>query len=177
MVFVLAFFLDFFELAFIVVPLLGPVAEKLGIDLIWFGVLLGVNMQTSFMHPPFGFALFYLRSVAPSSDYVDKVTGKLAAKITTGQIYWGAVPFVGIQIIMVCLVIAFPGMVTGGLSKVEQADPAAIERQLRGVETPVGTEEEEVPPAEEEEGAASEEEGGEDDATAALKNQMGADKK
>ena len=66
LVFVLAFFLDFFELAFIVVPLLGPVAEKLGIDLIWFGVLLGVNMQTSFMHPPFGFALFYLRSVAPA---------------------------------------------------------------------------------------------------------------
>ncbi len=66
MVFLLAFFLDFFELAFIVVPLLGPPAEKLGIDLIWFGVILGVNMQTSFMHPPFGFALFYLRSVAPS---------------------------------------------------------------------------------------------------------------
>ena len=65
LVFVLAFFLDFFELAFIIIPLLGPVAEKLGIDLIWFGVLLGVNMQTSFMHPPFGFALFYLRSVAP----------------------------------------------------------------------------------------------------------------
>ena len=66
MVFLLAFFLDFFELSFIVVPLLGPVAEKLGIDLIWFGVLLAVNMQTSFMHPPFGFALFYLRSVAPA---------------------------------------------------------------------------------------------------------------
>ena len=67
LVFVLAFFLDFFELSFIVVPLLGPVAEKLGIDLIWFGILLGINMQTSFMHPPFGFALFYLRSVAPTS--------------------------------------------------------------------------------------------------------------
>src|SRR5881394_4018912 len=63
--FLLAFFLDFFELAFIIVPLLAPVADKLGIDLIWFGVLLGVNMQTSFMHPPFGYALFYLRSVAP----------------------------------------------------------------------------------------------------------------
>ena len=68
-VFVLAFFLDFFELAFIVIPLLGPAAEKLGIDLIWFGVILGVNMQTSFMHPPFGFALFYLRSVAPREPY------------------------------------------------------------------------------------------------------------
>ena len=68
-VFVLAFFLDFFELAFIIIPLLGPAAEKLGIDLIWFGVILGVNMQTSFMHPPFGFALFYLRSVAPREAY------------------------------------------------------------------------------------------------------------
>ncbi len=97
----LAFFLDFFELAFIIVPLLGPVAEKLGIDLIWFGVLLGVNMQTSFMHPPFGFALFYLRSVAPAKDYLDRVTGAATAPVTTGQIYWGAVPFVLIQVIMV----------------------------------------------------------------------------
>ena len=64
-VFFLAFFLDFFEIAFIIVPLLAPVAAKLGIDLIWFGVLLCVNMQTSFMHPPFGFALFYLRGIAP----------------------------------------------------------------------------------------------------------------
>ena len=117
MVFVLAFFLDFFELAFIIVPLLAPVAEKLGIDLIWFGVLLGVNMQTSFMHPPFGFALFYLRSVAPVKDYVDRITGKLTAPVTTGQIYWGAVPFVIIQVIMVGLVIAFPTLVTSGLEK------------------------------------------------------------
>ena len=94
LVFLLAFFLDFFELAFIIVPLLAPVADKLGIDLIWFGVLLGVNMQTSFMHPPFGFALFYLRSVAPARDYLDKVTGATIAPVTTGQIYWGAVPFV-----------------------------------------------------------------------------------
>ncbi len=104
MIFLLAFFLDFFEIAFILVPLLGPVAQKLGIDLIWFGVLLGVNMQTSFMHPPFGFALFYLRSVAPKI-------------VTTGQIYWGAIPFVVIQLIMVGLVIAFPGMVTNFVSK------------------------------------------------------------
>ncbi|MFM2329456.1 MAG: hypothetical protein RLZZ494_1559, partial [Pseudomonadota bacterium] len=117
LIFVLAFFLDFFELSFIVVPLLGPVAEKLGIDLVWFGVLLAVNMQTSFMHPPFGFALFYLRSVAPNNDYTDKVTKKPIAKVSTGQIYWGAVPFVVIQIIMVGLVIAFPGMVSGGLEK------------------------------------------------------------
>jgi TRAP-type mannitol/chloroaromatic compound transport system permease large subunit len=111
LVFVLAFFLDFFELSFIVVPLLGPVAEKLGIDLIWFGVLLAVNMQTSFMHPPFGFALFYLRSVAPSRRYKDTHTGKLTEPVTTGQIYWGAIPFVVIQLIMVALVIAFPQLV------------------------------------------------------------------
>jgi TRAP-type mannitol/chloroaromatic compound transport system permease large subunit len=112
MVFVLAFFLDFFELAFIIVPLLAPVAEKLGIDLIWFGVLLGVNMQTSFMHPPFGFALFYLRSVAPAGDYLDRTTGRTMRGVSTTQIYWGAIPFVCIQLIMVALVIAFPQMVT-----------------------------------------------------------------
>ena len=111
-VFVLAFFLDFFELAFIIIPLLGPAAEKLGIDLIWFGVIMAVNMQTSFMHPPFGFALFYLRSVAPTESYQDKITGRRMAPITTAQIYWGAVPFVCIQVIMVLIVVFFPGMVT-----------------------------------------------------------------
>jgi TRAP-type mannitol/chloroaromatic compound transport system permease large subunit len=122
MVFLLAFFLDFFELAFIIVPLLGPAAEKLGIDLIWFGVLLAVNMQTSFMHPPFGFALFYLRSVAPAKEYIDKVTGIKTPPVTTMQIYWGAVPFVCIQVIMVGLVIAFPQMVTSGLDKASAVD-------------------------------------------------------
>jgi tripartite ATP-independent transporter DctM subunit len=112
MVFFLAFFLDFFELAFIIVPLLGPVADKLGIDLIWFGVLLAVNMQTSFMHPPFGFALFYLRSVAPAHEYVDRVSGRRIAGISTAQIYWGAIPFVCIQMIMVAIIIAFPQVVT-----------------------------------------------------------------
>jgi tripartite ATP-independent transporter DctM subunit len=110
-VFFLAFFLDFFEIAFIVIPLLGPAAEKIGIDLIWFGVMLGVNMQTSFMHPPFGFALFYLRSVAPRDTYIDRVSGKPTEGVTTGQIYWGAVPFVLIQCIGVALVIAFPALV------------------------------------------------------------------
>ncbi|MBT0570786.1 TRAP transporter large permease subunit [Curvibacter sp. CHRR-16] len=122
LIFALAFFLDFFELSFIVVPLLAPVAEKLGIDLIWFGVLLGVNMQTSFMHPPFGFALFYLRSVAPAKEYTDKVTNKVIAPVQTSQIYWGAVPFVVIQIIMVGLIIAFPGIVSSGLDKAEAVD-------------------------------------------------------
>ena len=101
MVFLLAFFLDFFELSFIIVPLLAPVADKLGIDLVWFGVLLAVNMQTSFMHPPFGFALFYLRSVAPAS-------------VKTTDIYWGAIPFVCIQIIMVAIIIIFPNVVSYG---------------------------------------------------------------
>jgi len=109
--FLLAFFLDFFELAFIIVPLLGPVADKMGIDLIWFGVLLAVNMQTSFMHPPFGFALFYLRSVAPKQDYTDRVTGKLIKRVTTGEIYKGSIPFIVIQLLMVASVMAFPGMV------------------------------------------------------------------
>ena len=99
LVFLLAFFLDFFELSFIIVPLLAPVAQKLGIDLVWFGVLLAVNMQTSFMHPPFGFALFYLRSVAPPA-------------VKTSEIYWGAIPFVIIQMFMVALIIIFPGIVS-----------------------------------------------------------------
>ncbi|WP_298209208.1 TRAP transporter large permease subunit [Acidovorax sp.] len=122
MVFFLAFFLDFFELSFIVVPLLAPVADKLGIDLIWFGVLLAINMQTSFMHPPFGFALFYLRSVAPAKEYMDKVTKKMIAPVTTTQIYWGAIPFLVIQLIMVGLVIAFPGIVSSGLDEKQVYD-------------------------------------------------------
>lgn len=127
LIFVLAFFLDFFELSFIVVPLLAPVAEKLGIDLVWFGVLLAVNMQTSFMHPPFGFALFYLRSVAPDKAYIDRVTRKEIAPVTTGQIYWGAVPFVVIQIIMVGLIIAFPGIVSHDVAEKVDLDKVNIE--------------------------------------------------
>jgi tripartite ATP-independent transporter DctM subunit len=104
LVFILAFFLDFFEIAFIILPLLAPVATKLGIDLVWFGVLLGINMQTSFMHPPFGFALFYLRSVAPP-------------QMRTADIYWGAVPFLIIQVLMVALIITFPQLVHWGLDQ------------------------------------------------------------
>ena len=126
LIFFLAFFLDFFELSFIVIPLIGPVAEKLGIDLVWFGVLLAVNMQTSFMHPPFGFALFYLRSVAPVDDYVDRLSKQRLAKVTTGQIYWGAVPFVLIQVFMVGLIIAFPNLVSGGLAKKADVDLSNI---------------------------------------------------
>ena len=108
-IFIIAFFLDFFEIAFIIVPLLAPAASALGIDLIWFGVMICANMQTSFMHPPFGFALFYLRGIAPKS-------------IKTSDIYWGAIPWVILQLILVGLLIAFPEMVTYFL------DPANIHR-------------------------------------------------
>ena len=136
LIFVLAFFLDFFELSFIVVPLLAPVAEKLGIDLVWFGVLLAVNMQTSFMHPPFGFALFFLRSVAPASDYQDRVTGRNVAKVTTGQIYWGAVPYVLIQIVMVSLIIAFPNIVSGGIAKKKELDTSNVVIEVQPSDQP-----------------------------------------
>jgi tripartite ATP-independent transporter DctM subunit len=126
MVFVLAFFLDFFELAFIIIPLLGPAAEHLGIDLIWFGVILGVNMQASFMHPPFGFALFYLRSVTPKEPYIDRVSGMRMEAVTTGQIYWGAIPFVAIQVIMIGLVIAFPAMVMHYKGTASTVDPNSV---------------------------------------------------
>ena len=131
LIFFLAFFLDFFELSFIVIPLIAPVADKLGIDLVWFGVLLAVNMQTSFMHPPFGFALFYLRSVAPQEDYDDKITTRRIARVTTGQIYWGAVPFVLIQILMVRLIIAFPKLVSSGLGKEPTVDVDKAFQQMQ----------------------------------------------
>jgi TRAP-type mannitol/chloroaromatic compound transport system permease large subunit len=154
-VFLLAFFLDFFELAFIVVPLLKPAAEAVfryapeaiaiaksfglpvvadgaremvadvGPFIIWFGVLLAVNMQTSFMHPPFGFALFYLRSVAPKQAYKDRATGRVMQPITTGDIYWGAVPFVIIQVTMVGLVLAFPRLVLSPPAAPAKTAPAA----------------------------------------------------
>ena len=172
LVFLLAFFLDFFELAFIVVPLLGPVAEKMGIDLIWFGVLLAVNMQTSFMHPPFGFALFYLRSVAPGKEYTDKVTKKLIAPVTTMQIYWGAVPFVIIQIIMVGLIIAFPGIVSSGLDKTEKID---LDKVVLEVQAEPASEAASAP-----EGGASAAEGdqkADEDPMKAMEESMAKDKK
>ncbi len=119
-VFVLAFFLDFFEIAFIVVPLLAPVAAKLDINLIWFGVLLCVNLQTSFMHPPFGFALFYLRGVAPK-------------EIRTSDIYWGSVPWVIMQLILVAMVIFWPSSVTHWVTEVTRVDDKAVEQQFRNL--------------------------------------------
>ncbi len=136
LVFFLAFFLDFFELAFIIVPLLAPAADKLGIDLVWFGVILAVNMQTAFMHPPFGFSLFYLRSVAPAKEYIDRVTQKTMAPVTTGQIYMGAIPFVVIQLIMVGLVIAFPQMVMVYKDAAPKANPLAKEIFIPSIDMP-----------------------------------------
>ena len=117
-IFFLAFFLDFFEIAFIILPLLGPVANKLGIDLVWFGVLLCVNMQTSFMHPPFGFALFYLRGI---SDTLFK-EGRIAKPISSKDIYMGAIPWVIMQLILVVVVILVPQTVTVFLDKEEKID-------------------------------------------------------
>ena len=112
-VFFLAFFLDFFEIAFIIVPMLAPVADKLGIDLIWFGVLLCVNLQTSFMHPPFGFALFYLRGIADTL-FKDK---RIPVPVKSSDIYMGAIPWVVMQVILVFVVIFVPQSVTMFLDK------------------------------------------------------------
>ena len=126
-VFFLAFFLDFFEIAFIIVPLLAPVAEKLGIDLVWFGVLLCVNMQTSFMHPPFGFALFYLRGVG---DQVYK-SGAIPKPLASRDIYLGAIPWVGMQLILVAVVIFWPESVTYWLDKAPQVNPDDVHIEMQ----------------------------------------------
>jgi TRAP-type mannitol/chloroaromatic compound transport system permease large subunit len=117
-IFFLAFFLDFFEIAFIILPMLGPVAEKMGIDMVWFGVLLCVNMQTSFMHPPFGFALFYLRGIA---DTLFK-EGRIEKAVKSNDIYMGAIPWVIMQLILVVIVIFVPQTVTMFLDKEEKVD-------------------------------------------------------
>jgi TRAP-type mannitol/chloroaromatic compound transport system permease large subunit len=117
-VFFLAFFLDFFEIAFIILPMLGPVAEKMGIDMVWFGVLLCVNMQTSFMHPPFGFALFYLRGIA---DTLFK-EGRIEKPVKSNDIYLGAIPWVIMQLVLVVIVIFVPETVTMFLDKEQKVD-------------------------------------------------------
>ena len=127
LVFVLGCFIDFFEIAFIVIPLLAPVAQKFGIDLVWFGIIIGMNMQTSFLTPPFGFALFYMRSVAPSGPWVDKPTGRTMAGVTTTQIYRGGVAFIILQLIMVAVVILFPWLSIGDGEKKIDTDTIEIE--------------------------------------------------
>jgi tripartite ATP-independent transporter DctM subunit len=114
-IFILAFFLDFFEIAFIVLPLLLPTAQALGIDLVWFGVMICANMQTSFMHPPFGFALFYLRGIVPREQ------------VKTSDIYWGAIPWVVLQLILVGLLVAFPELVTFFLEKAPEVNLDTVE--------------------------------------------------
>ncbi|SIQ39322.1 TRAP transporter, DctM subunit [Aromatoleum tolulyticum] len=128
-IFFLGCFIDFFEIAFILMPLLGPVADKMGIDLIWFGVIIAMNLQTSFLTPPFGFALFYLRSVAPANAYLDRITNKRIEGFKTGDIYRGSVAFVIIQLIMVALVVAFPELVSGGLDEKAKVDLDTIQIQ------------------------------------------------
>lgn len=119
-VFFIAFFLDFFEIAFIIIPLLTPAATKLDINLIWFGLLICANIQTSFMHPPFGFALFYLRGIAPPT-------------VKSRDIYLGSIPWIVLQLVLVALMIAFPEMVTYWLDKPKPIDPTAIERQFQSL--------------------------------------------
>ncbi len=127
LVFVLGFFIDFFEIAFILLPLFAPVAEKLGIDMVWFLVLIGMNMQTSFLTPPFGFALFYLRSVAPVKAYEDTVLKRRIEGIKTSQIYRGVVPFIVIQMIGLAMVFIFPELVSGNLDEKAKVDLDSIE--------------------------------------------------
>ena len=155
LVFVLGCFIDFFEIAFIVVPILAPVADKMGIDLIWFGVILAMNLQTSFLTPPFGFALFYLRSVAAKKDYKDRVTGQMIPAVTTAQIYKGSIAFIILQLMMVTAVIAYPELVSGGIEKVEKID---ADKALEGMGLP--TTEEAAEAAKSSEAAASAAEGG-----------------
>ncbi|MDN3544506.1 TRAP transporter large permease subunit [Kinneretia asaccharophila] len=143
LIFVLGMFIDFFEIAFIVIPMIAPVAEKLLPELlpgvptdavmIWFGVIVAMNLQTSFLTPPFGFALFYLRSVAPKKDYKDRVTTKTIPAVTTAQIYKGSIAFIILQVIMVSVIIAKPELVIGGLTKTEKLDDAAVLEQLQGL--------------------------------------------
>jgi TRAP-type mannitol/chloroaromatic compound transport system permease large subunit len=140
LIFILGCFIDFFEIAFIVIPILAPVAEKIlpamvpGMTadqaMIWFGVIIAMNLQTSFLTPPFGFALFYLRSVAPKNDYKDRVTGALIPSVKTTEIYKGSIAFIALQLIMVAAVIMYPGLVTGGMDEGTKLDANEVMMQL-----------------------------------------------
>jgi len=185
LIFVLGMFIDFFEIAFIVIPLLVPVAEKMGIDMIWFGVIVAMNLQTSFLTPPFGFALFYLRSVAPRKDYKDRVTGKTIAGVRTTEIYKGSIAFIFIQILMVGIIMTNPGLVTGNLDKAPTMSEEDVMKRLEsmGME---GNEPGDVPmpdpDAEPTDGAAPEPEGTapestDDDPLKALQDSIGGEPK
>ncbi|MFN9763653.1 MAG: TRAP transporter large permease subunit [Pseudomonadota bacterium] len=142
LIFVLGCFIDFFEIAFILLPLLLPVLQEMNINLIWFGIMVAMNLQTSFLTPPFGFALFYLRSVAPKKDYVDKVTGKPIAAFRTGDIYKGAVAFVVLQLVMLAVILFNPQFVLMGLGEQKQLDTQGVDLNITPME-----EEEEPPPS------------------------------
>ncbi|QTN24883.1 TRAP transporter large permease subunit [Rhizobacter sp. AJA081-3] len=142
LVFILGCFIDFFEIAFIVIPILAPVADKMlggllppgtpaDMTLIWFGVIIAMNLQTSFLTPPFGFALFYLRSVAAKKDYKDRITGETIPAVQTSQIYKGSIAFIVLQLIMVAAVISFPTLVTGGIEKGVTIDANKVLDQLQ----------------------------------------------
>jgi TRAP-type mannitol/chloroaromatic compound transport system permease large subunit len=140
LIFILGCFIDFFEIAFIVIPILAPVAEKIlpglvpGMTadqaMIWFGVIVAMNLQTSFLTPPFGFALFYLRSVAPKNDYKDRITGENIPAVKTSEIYKGSIAFIVLQLIMVAAIIIFPNLVTGGLKEGIKIDADAAFEQM-----------------------------------------------
>lgn len=140
LVFILGCFIDFFEIAFIVIPLLAPVAEKIlpglvpGMTpddaLIWFGVIIAMNLQTSFLTPPFGFALFYLRSVAPKNDYIDRITKNRIPAVTTTQIYKGSIAYIVLQLTMVGAVMYWPQLVTGGIEKVVTISDDKVQEML-----------------------------------------------
>ncbi|MBP8874379.1 MAG: TRAP transporter large permease subunit [Polaromonas sp.] len=141
LVFILGCFIDFFEIAFIIIPLLAPVAEKIlpglvpGMTpdqaMIWFGVIIAMNLQTSFLTPPFGFALFYLRSVAAKFDYKDRVTGKLIPSVKTSEIYKGSIAFICLQLTMLVMVMVFPVLVTGGIEKTATLTEEQIMQQMQ----------------------------------------------
>ncbi|WP_341902595.1 TRAP transporter large permease subunit [Polaromonas sp. YR568] len=169
LVFILGMFIDFFEIAFIVIPLLAPVAEKIlpglvpGMTaddaMIWFGVIIAMNLQTSFLTPPFGFALFYLRSVAAKFDYRDRVTGATIPAVTTAQIYKGSIAFIILQLIMVAAIMIFPSLVTGGIEKVDKLNADQVLEQLQMPKS----EEEIKQEAEEAEAAQTTEEAGKEE--------------
>jgi TRAP-type mannitol/chloroaromatic compound transport system permease large subunit len=142
LIFILGCFIDFFEIAFIVIPILAPVAEKIlagflpegtppEMSLIWFGVVIAMTLQTSFLTPPFGFALFYLRSVAARNDYRDRITNQAIPAVQTMEIYKGSIAFIALQLVMVAMVITFPNLVTGGIEKTVQLDADKLLRQMQ----------------------------------------------
>jgi TRAP-type mannitol/chloroaromatic compound transport system permease large subunit len=183
LVFVLGMFIDFFEIAFIVIPLLAPVAEKMGIDLIWFGVIIAMNLQTSFLTPPFGFALFYLRSVAARNDYTDQITKQRIPAVTTAQIYKGSIAFIVLQLIMVAVIVINPTLVSGNIEAATKVDDATVTDMLNNMPGLEGEEQEQGDPTEGMEGADKPAEGDavpaeeEVDPAKALEEELKNDKK